>query len=322
MDLPCPVDIDIRLRLQHLCCSGKLLFFYGRVTETLYLADAEKFLVAGKGKGTSCLAGPARSAYAVHIVFRILRQIIIDHDLHIVNVDASCRHIRGDQDIGGSVPETPHGHVSLMLGHIPMESLHLKASLLHHLRKLVHLDLRIAEDKAELRLIIFQQTDACRILVLLLHSVIPLGHQRYGQLLRRYLHQSGILLEFVRNIQNRLGHSSGKQRCLVGIGNLSKNQLHILPESHVQHLVRLVQHHHVHIIKLHSAPAHMVHDPPRRAYDDLGALQAIDLPHDILSAVYRKHLDAMQILCDLADLLRRLHRQLSGRAEHHCLQLL
>ena len=322
MSLPCPVQIDGRLGLHDLARSGKLLFFYGGMAEALYLADAEKLPIAGKGKGTSRLARPPRSADAVYIIFCVLRKVVIDDDLHIVHIDASGRHIGGDQDIGGAVPETSHSHVPLMLRHVPVQPLHLESGLSDYLGKLVHLDLRITEYQAKSGLIILQQTDARRILILLLHPIIPLGHQRYGQLLGRHLHQSGVLLELIGDLKNGLWHGSREQRRLMGIGNLTQNQLHVLPEAHVQHLVRLVQNHHVHIVQFHGAPAHMIHYAPRRSHDDLHALQAVDLPDDILSAIYGKHLNAMHIFCDLSQLLRRLHGQLSGGTQNHRLKLL
>ncbi len=322
MSLPGTVQVDIRLGLHHLSRPRKFLLLYGGMTEALYLANPEQLPIAGKGKRPSRLARASRPADTMHIILGVLRKIIIDNDLHIVHVDASCRHIRSNQNIGGSVPETAHGYIPLVLGHIPVQPLHLKSGLSHHLCKLVHLDLCIAEDQAESGLIILQQPDARRILILLLHSIISLGNQRYGQLLCRHLYQSGILLKFIGYFQNRLGHGGREQRGLVRIGNLAQNQLHILPKAHVQHLVRLVQNYHVHIVQLHSPPAHVVHDAPRSSHNDLHTLQAIDLSGNVLPAIYGKHLNAMHILGDLAQLLRSLHGQLSGRAENNRLQLL
>ncbi len=208
-----------------------------------------------------------------------------------------------------------------MLGHVTVQTLHTEISLFQHLSQLVHLYLRIAENQAELRLIVFQQADAGGILVLALHPVISLGHQRDGQLLGRYPHQPGILLELIGDVQDGLGHGGGEQRRLMGVGNLAQYQLHVLPEAHVQHLVRLVQHYHVHVVKLDGAAAHMIHHAARSAHHDLHVLQPPDLLADVLSAVDGQHLDAVHEFGDVADLLRGLHGKLPGGAEDDGLEL-
>ena len=214
-----------------------------------------------------------------------------------------------------------HGNVPLMLRHVSVQPFRLKALPLQNLREFVHLYLRIAENQAKSRLIIFQQTDTCNILILPLHPVIPLCHQRNRQLLRRHPDQPGIVLKPSRNLQDRLRHGGRKKRRLMLSRNLPQNQLHILPEAHIQHFVRLVQHHSIHIIQPDGMPAHMIHHPARRAHDDLYSSETDYLSADLLSPVDGKHLDPMHIFRYLPQLVRRLDSQLSGRAEDNTLQL-
>ena len=319
--LPGLVHIFVGFRLHDLGGSGQLLLLNGGTAEPLNLADSVKLPAADKGEGAPRLAGTACTADAVHVVFIVLGKVVIDDHLHIVHIDAPGRHIRSDEDIRAAVPEVVHGHVPLMLGHVTVQTLHTEISLFQHLSQLVHLYLRIAENQAELRLIVFQQADAGGILVLALHPVISLGHQRDGQLLGRYPHQPGILLELIGDVQDGLGHGGGEQRRLMGVGNLAQYQLHVLPEAHVQHLVRFVQHYHVHIVQLDRAAAHMIHHAPRGSHDDLYVPQPLDLLADLLAAVHGKNFDAMHKFRNVPDFLRRLHGQLSGRAQDDGLQL-
>ena len=235
--------------------------------------DAAQLLCPRQGEGTPRLASAPRPADTVDIVLDILRNVIINDNLHILHVNAPRRHIRGNQNVGASVPETPHCHISLVLGHVPVQALRLEACPFQDSRKLVHLYLGITENQAEPRLVILQQPYACGILVLSFHLVKPLGNQRNRQLLGRHPYQPGILLELAGYIQYGLGHGCGEQRCLMLSRNLAQNQLHILAEAHVQHLVRLVQHYHIDIIQLYGAPPHVVHDTPRRAHDNLRPLK-------------------------------------------------
>ena len=96
-------------------------------------------------------------------------------------------------------------------------------------------------------------------------------------------------------------------------GDLTKDQLHILSETHVQHLIRFIQYHHVHQIQLNGASAHVIHDASRGSHDDLHAPQSCDLTTDILSTVNGKHLDAMHVFSDFPQFFRGLDCQFSGR---------
>ncbi len=321
LKLPRFIQISVRLGLQCLGRAGQLFLLNCGVAHPLDLPNPVKLPCRSKGEGTPGAPGPACSSDTMHIIFRILGQIVVDHSLHVIHVNSSGCNIRGNQNICASVPETVHGDIPLMLRHVSVQPFRLKALPLQNLRKLVHLYLRIAENQAKSRLIIFQQTDTCSILILPLHPVIPLCHQRNRQLLRRHPDQPGIVLKPSRNLQDRLRHGGRKKRRLMLSRNLPQNQLHILPEAHIQHFVRLVQHHSIHIIQPDGMPAHMIHHPARRAHDDLYSSETDYLSADLLSTVDGKHLDPMHIFRYLPQLVRRLDSQLSGRAEDNTLQL-
>ncbi len=200
MKLPGLLHIFIRLRPQRLRSAGKLLFLNCSVAETFDLADAVKFLRTYKGKGTALFACPSGSSNSMHIIFYVLRKIIIDHRFHIVHINTSRRHICCNEDIGASITETVHCHVSLVLGQIAMQSLRPKSRLPDHLRQLVHLQLRIAENQTEPGLEVLQQPDARRVLVLLPDPVVSLRYQWNRKLLGCHLHHLGVLLESIGNI--------------------------------------------------------------------------------------------------------------------------
>ena len=208
MKLPCIVQIFVCLSLQHLGSPGKLFLLNRSITESLDLPDPIQLPSRCKSKGTSCLSGTACSSDPVDIIFNILRDIIIDNHLYILHINTSSRHIGGNQNIGTSVSESSHSHITLMLGHISMKPFRPEPGFLQHLRQLVHLYLGVAEYQAKPRLIIFQQTDAGGFLILISYLIISLGHQRNRKLLGRYLYQSRILLKLTRNLQYGLRHGS------------------------------------------------------------------------------------------------------------------
>ena len=66
-------------------------------------------------EGTPGLAGTSGSADPVHIIFNVLRHVIVVNGFHVVDVDASGRHVRGDQDPGPAAPKQVHHRITLML---------------------------------------------------------------------------------------------------------------------------------------------------------------------------------------------------------------
>ncbi len=104
--------------------------------------------------------------------------------------------------------------------------------------------------------------------------------------------------------------------------HIRQNRLDILPKSHVQHLIRLVQNDHSDIFCLDRVTAHMIHDAARRSHHNLYALgKRPDLSGYFLSSVYGKNLDSVGIFRQPSDLLRCLNRQLPGWTQHDSLQL-
>lgn len=50
----------------------------------------------------------------MHIVVRVPRHVVIDHELHIRDIEAAARDVRGDEDAGGAGAEA--GEVCGALG--------------------------------------------------------------------------------------------------------------------------------------------------------------------------------------------------------------
>ena len=102
---------------------------------------------------------------------------------------------------------------------------------------------------------------------------------------------------------------------------LTQNSLHILAESHIQHLIRLVKNDHFHILNLDGMPAHMVHDASGRSDNNLhAALQCLNLPADILPAVYRNHFYIVHVFGKFSKLVCRLNCQLPCGTQNNPLQ--
>ena len=130
-------------------------------------------------------------------------------------------------------------------------------------------------------------------------------------------HRLRLLLVGPGDLEDRLGHRRGEEQRLALRRRLGQDGLDVLPEAHIQHLVRLVQDGQPQGGEPQRPPAQMVHHPPRCADDEVGPpLQLVDLPLHRGAAVHRRHLDPGGVAGKFLHLGCGLHRQLPGRAEH------
>ena len=107
------------------------------------------------------------------------------------------------------------------------------------------------------------------------------------------------------------------------MGDLVQNPGHIVDKAHVQHTVRLVQDHGLHLAQGDGAALHVVGQAARGGHHDLGPpLQGVDLLADGLAAVQAHQPHPLMAHGDLAHFVGDLHGQLPGGGQDHRLDLL
>ena len=128
----------------------------------------------------------------------------------------------------------------------------------------VHLFLRIAEYNRKFWVINIKNSGQHFLFALRPYLIVILLDVRNRQLALRYLDHFRMILVLLRNIKNGLGHGCRKQHRLALFWHLFEYCLYVLPESHVQHLIRLIQHNRMEMLHFYGSAAHMIHHPPRR----------------------------------------------------------
>ena len=115
-----------------------------------------------------------------------------------------------------------------------------------------------------------------------------------------------------RRHRGREQHGLARRRCCF------EDQLDVLGEPHVEHLVGLVEHHGFDRVERESASADVVDGPTRRGDHDVDAArERLKLPTDGLAAVDRD--DARtQVATVFVHGLGDLHRELAGGHKHEC----
>src|SRR5512135_3894696 len=92
-------------------------------------------------------SGPAGASDPVDIPFGVLGYAVVDNMTVILYVDASSRHVRGDEDIDPALPEFPHHVFPVGLCKVAVQGACVIAEFLQSCRNIIDLSLGMAENK-------------------------------------------------------------------------------------------------------------------------------------------------------------------------------
>ena len=107
--------------------------------------------------GTALLARPGGPSDAVHIEFNVLGNIKVEDSVHILHIDASGRHIGGNENPGAVRLEAAHHLGAGRLAHIAVDAHCLVSGAGQVLRELVHHLLGVAEHHRQTGIVLGQQ---------------------------------------------------------------------------------------------------------------------------------------------------------------------
>ncbi|RNA29565.1 hypothetical protein BpHYR1_041898 [Brachionus plicatilis] len=81
-------------------------------------------IIHDKIDGDTLAAKAARAAYSVNVELAIVGQVVVDHQRHLLHVDASGPHVRRDQHSAHATSELFHDRISFRLFHVPVHRGH------------------------------------------------------------------------------------------------------------------------------------------------------------------------------------------------------
>ena len=97
----------------------------------------------------------------------------------------------------------------------------------------------------------------------------------------------------------------------------------VLDKAHLEHLVRLVDHHGVHAVHARQAAVHHIQHTAGRSHHNLRlALELLHLLGNGLTAVQRSNARLGNIACQGGEFLGNLHSQLTGRGDNQLLNVI
>ena len=271
---------------------------------------------ADQGQGGAGFACSAGSADAVDIVLVVLGQIVVEHQVDAVYVNAPGSHIRCHQNTDPAAFECVHHLGALHLLHISVKPCRLDALVAKCLCQLIHRALGVTEHHSGFGFVCQQQQPECIRLSAHGSLVIVLLNSIHSPVLCGDFDDCRILLELFCDCHNFRGHGSGKQYSLPFFRHSGQDGLNVLPEAHVEHFICLVQDHGFQILQLEGAPVHVIHNPSRCAhYNVCATFQITNLPIHAGAPIYGTGSYPGHEPGKLFQFLACLHGKLTGGAE-------
>ena len=225
-------------------------------------------------------AGAAGAADAVDIVLGVARHIEVEHMAHRRNIETTGGHIRGDKEAHIAVAEAVQSPHPLALVEIAMDRLGVIAVFLEALGDDIHVNLAVAEDDrvgAGLALAINQRPQKGALLAV---GILAARGAEHNDALGDVLARSGRTgdLDAGGRVQESVGdpldlgrHGGREKEGLAGEGREVEDAFDVGDEAHVEHPVRLVDHHDLHAREKQLAAFEMVKQAAGRGDQNVNA---------------------------------------------------
>ena len=190
--------------------------------------------------------GAAGAADAMHIILGVVGQVVVHHQFQLVHIDPARRDIRGDEKFKFRLLEFVHHARALGLRQPAVQTVGRDALRHQIIREFIDHPLRVAKNNAQLEPMKIDEPQERLALVAMRHFKIPLLDRRHRQRLLFDLHRLRLARMPLDQIPDRLRHRRREKHRLPLLRRGFQNVLDVIAEAHVEHPVRLVEHHHLH----------------------------------------------------------------------------
>ena len=312
----------IKLLFADFLCRRYLRLHKGLADLFLYIADLELLLAVNDRDTCAFLACTTSTTASVRIVLDVIRQSEVDHMRQIVHIETSCCHIRCHQQLRQVLTELLHRQVTLWLREVAMQRLSVIAVTDQFVGYLLRLDLRATEDDGKDLGIIVHDSFQRQILVLRTHQIIDVVHVLCALVAATDNNLLIVVQVFLCHLFHLPAHRRREHQRTVVLVDRLKYLADILRESHIQHLIGLIEYDITNTCQVCNTPILKVYESSWSSHDDVHTLlQGSHLRFYRSSAIDGLHMHAFHILRKVTDVIRDLQTQLSCRTQHQGLRL-
>merc|ERR1712087_881019 len=251
------------------------------IVKLLDILQRSLVFVSHEVDGHTLTAESSTPTDPVDVVFSVGRQVVVDDQRDLLDVDTSGQQVSGDQDTGGPGAEFSHDDVPLLLVHVAVHGGDSEVSLMHLLSEPVHLASGVAEDDGlgDGQGLV-QVAQGVQLPLLPLHGDVELADTLQGQLLLFHQDSHRLSHEPGRHLQHLGRHRSGQEDHLDLLVEMPEYVVDLVLEPSAQHLVSLVQDKLLDVIRAQNLSADHVEDSAGGAHHDVLAM--VQLPHVLL----------------------------------------
>lgn len=291
--------------------------------ELLNLAHHTDVLSGDEVDGDTLTTETTTTADTVDVVLAVGGKVVVDNQGNLLDIDTTGQQVSGNQDTGRTGTELLHDQVTLSLVHVTVHGRDGKVTGSELVGEPVDLSAGVAEDDGlgdgdSL----VQVRESVELPLLLLDGNVELLDTFQGKLVLLDQDTDGVTHEAGGDLEDVLGHGSGQENNLGGLGEELEDVVDLVGETAGQHFVGLVKDEHLHGVGLEEAALDHVVDTAGGTDDDLGAvLEGLHVVTDAGTTNAGVALDVHEVTDgddDLLDLLGKL----TGGSQDQSLALL
>jgi hypothetical protein len=285
-------------------------------------ADAVSVTPIDERNGFSLSSGTSRSTDTVNVIFRILRKLVVNYEINIVDIDPAGSDIRCDKNFDCALAKHPQNTLAHRLGNIAMKTIYGVSSRKQSLGAFIDGPFRIAENDREFRLLQVDDSRGQFDAGTLAHLKADLFDRLDRHLLAFDLNRFRFVAKFLNESLDGAIHRCREKERLVLCRKQLQDRLHVLGETHVEHAVSLVEHGSLNAGKIKCVALNQINQAAWSSDDNLRTmLQRSDLAVNRGTSINRRRFQPMQFRCKSLNFSADLYGQFARRANHEHLHI-
>mmetsp|Transcript_14332 Transcript_14332/g.45886 ORF Transcript_14332/g.45886 Transcript_14332/m.45886 type:complete len:297 (-) Transcript_14332:462-1352(-) len=238
------------------------------VVELLDFPERADVLSREEVDGNALAAEAAAPTNAVDVVLAVRGQVVVDHQRHLLHVDAASQHIRRDEHSAAARAEVAHDELALLLVEVSMDRRAREVAVVHLPREPLDLAAGVDEDHrlgdGESLVEVAQRVE---LPLLTLNHHIELLDTVQGQLVALDEDADRIAHELRGELQHIGGHGGREKADVHGRRELLEHVVDLVLEASREHLIGLVQHEVMNVVDTECASVDHVEHSAGSAHD-------------------------------------------------------
>ena len=218
----------------------------------------------------SLTTGTASTTNAMHVRLGIVRDIVVNHVTHALNVQAASRHIRGNQNIQRLLLETVNHLFTQRLTHIAIEGSGSKTTGFELFSQLYGGGFGADKDDHGIKRLDLQNArQGINLVKAADHTYFlrdGINRGRFGA----NLHRSRVFQVSVGDFTNLVRHGGGEQGNLTLFRRLLHDPLDVIDKAHTQHFIGFIKDNGFQVIQPQTFTTQVVHNASRSTNNYVG----------------------------------------------------